>query len=122
MVSALIIIDMQYDFCEGGSLAVPKSNEILSVINSLRDNPKFNYIYISQDWHPENHVSFQINNPGSSLFQPFHIQETDQMQMMWPVHCVQNSHGAELHRDLTVRPSDIKIRKGANPLYDSYSV
>ena len=122
MASALIIIDVQYDFCEGGSLAIPRSNEILSVINSIRENPIFDYIYVSQDWHPENHVSFQINNPGSTLFQPHRIQETGELQMMWPVHCVQKSHGAKLHRDLVVKPSDIKIRKGMNSMYDSYSV
>lgn len=118
MSRALLIVDVQNDFCEGGSMAVPKANEIISKINSLRQ--KFEYIYLSKDWHPENHLSFYINNPGSTLFQP-HTLPSGIQQIMWPVHCIQNTPGAEFHPELQTRPSDVIVKKGKVRDYDSYS-
>lgn len=66
--TALMIIDMQNDFCEGGSLAVTGSFEIIPIINQLRESTKFDFVVKTRDWHPQNHVSFGSNHPGSKLF------------------------------------------------------
>lgn len=120
-MAGLIIVDLQNDFCEGGSLAVHGSLEIISGINRLREIPGLRQVYVSQDWHPEGHRSFQSNNTGSALFTKLLIQETGIQQMMWPVHCVQGTFGAELHQKLLRGDLDINVRKGQNILYDSYS-
>ncbi|CAG9312816.1 unnamed protein product [Blepharisma stoltei] len=120
-MSALLIIDVQNDFCERGSLEVSNANEIISLLNALKESDKFSHVFLSQDWHPENHISFQVNNPGSELFKEKLIEETGILQMMWPVHCVQNTPGAEFHPGLNIKDTDIIIRKGQNPQYDSYS-
>jgi nicotinamidase/pyrazinamidase len=110
--TALLIIDMQNDFLAGGSLAVPNGNNIIPKINKLRK--LYDVIFISQDWHPAGHVSF-----GSTHSAPlFTMLNT---QMMWPDHCVQNTAGAKLHKDLVVKKTDIIIKKGANPEIDAYS-
>ena len=72
----LIIVDMQYDFCEGGSLEVKGSNQIISKINELREKPFFDVIARSRDWHPSNHVSFCSNHPGKILFDKIIVPET----------------------------------------------
>ncbi len=102
---ALIIVDVQNDFLPGGSLAVPHGNEVIDIINQLLDKNQdknlFSFIVASQDWHPENHSSFHT---------------------VWPVHCVQHSHGAELAKNLDHSKIDKIIFKGIHPEMDSYSV
>ncbi len=66
--SALVIVDVQNDFCEGGSLAVKDANSIIPLINKIKEDPRFTLIVLTKDWHPINHVSFQANNPGTQLF------------------------------------------------------
>lgn len=119
--AALIIVDVQNDFCEGGSLAVGEASEIMPVINELRKLPKFEHVFVTRDWHPQNHCSFQSNNPGSTMFQEWFLPETDVQQVMWPDHCVQNTHGAEFHQALDRLPSDVLISKGRARFVDSYS-
>mgnify|MGYP002635364216 CR=1 FL=1 len=84
--SALIIVDMQNDFCEGGSLAVGGSLETIPIINDLRS--KFETIITTRDWHAQDHVSFQSNHPGETLFSLITVKETGREQVMWPDHCV----------------------------------
>ena len=120
-MSALLIIDMQNDFCEGGSQAVEGANELFPLINELRNVPVFNAIYLSQDWHPRDHRSFHTSNPGTSLYSRITIRETGEEQIMWPVHCVQWTFGSEFNEKLVVKEEDIIIKKGINVLYDSYS-
>jgi nicotinamidase/pyrazinamidase len=92
MTKALLIVDPQNDFCEGGSLAVKGSNEIFPIINQLKKLPQFKYVFISQDWHPAHHVSFASTHG----LQPFtSITVNDKMQELWPDHCVAGSHGAD---------------------------
>ena len=111
-MTALLIIDVQNDFLAGGSLAVPGGNLIIPKINKLRK--LYDTVVVSQDWHPAGHVSF-----GSTHNAP--LFSMNDGQMMWPDHCVQNTTGAKLHKDLQVKKSDINIKKGTNPNIDAYS-
>ncbi|GAM21983.1 hypothetical protein SAMD00019534_051580 [Acytostelium subglobosum LB1] len=118
-MSALLIIDVQYDFMEGGSLEVNDASAILDPINELRKKMKFDLVVLSQDWHPQDHVSFASNNPGKKPFDtmPYH----GGVQVLWPNHCVQGSHGSDFHSGLYREPEDVVVRKGMDRLVDSYS-
>ena len=122
MKTGLIIVDVQNDFCEGGSIGLQGSQELIERINSLRKIVNFDEVYLSQDWHPEAHISFQSNNPDVEVFTKKIILQTGKKQKMWPNHCIQNSFGAALNEKLLVLDTDIIVRKGLNQLYDSYSV
>ncbi len=109
---ALIIVDMQYDFMEGGSLAVTGGTKLVPVVNQLRKSTDFDMVVLTSDWHPQNHVSFHVNNPGSELFQTIQVEQLGGAdQVMWPVHCVQGSDGAKFHKDLVIEDSDLIIQK-----------
>lgn len=116
-MKALIIIDVQNDFIPGGALAVPNGDEIIELINQLQE--KFNLVVATQDWHPENHASFAVNQPDGKEFDIIELNGED--QVLWPMHCVQNSTGAELHPDLKTDRIENIIQKGTNPKIDSYS-
>jgi len=120
MSTALIIVDVQNDFIPGGSLAVPKGDEIISVINDLRKNQKWGSIFLTQDFHPQNHISFSSNHPGTQPFQQIKL-DSGIDQVMWPDHCVQGTDGCKFHRELKLQDTDIIVQKGTNPKYDSYS-
>lgn len=114
---ALIVIDVQNDFCPGGALAVPEGDSIVPGINALMD--EFAAVILTQDWHPADHASFASQHAGKSPM------EMTQMpygpQVLWPDHCVQGSEGAAFHRDLETHRADLIIRKGYNRDIDSYS-
>ena len=115
--TALIVIDVQNDFCPGGALAVPGGDEIVPGINALMAD--FGAVILTQDWHPADHSSFASNHPGK---QPFEMIEMPYgPQVLWPDHCVQGSIGADFHPDLDTIPADLVIRKGFRPGIDSYS-
>lgn len=116
MNKTLIIVDVQNDFCPGGSLAVEKGAEIIPVINTLSESGLFKKIITTQDWHPKQHISFS-DNCGTD---PFQFNE-EAGQVVWPVHCVQGTKGAELHPNLNTKPIQYILRKGMNPEIDSYS-
>ena len=118
--SALLVIDMQNDFCPGGSLPVSGGADIVPGINALRQRLPFHVVVHSQDYHPADHCSFCSNNPGSTKFELFTLP-CGTKQMMWPAHCVQGTWGAEFHPDLLVAPSDLVVRKGLKAGVDSYS-
>ncbi|CAI2378949.1 unnamed protein product [Moneuplotes crassus] len=118
---ALIVVDVQNDFCEGGSLAVKDAAQIFPIINSLKKNTVFEKVYLTADWHPADHVSFHENNPGTELFQEITLEETGVKQVMWPTHCVQDKTGSEFHKDLEVSDSDVIVKKGTIRTVDSYS-
>jgi nicotinamidase/pyrazinamidase len=101
MATALIIIDVQNDFCEGGSVEVKKASELFPIINKLRDSKKFDFIFHSQDWHPKNHCSFASNHEGEKPFTTIMLK-TGRKQFLWPNHCVQHSNGAKFHPKLIV--------------------
>ena len=118
---ALIIVDVQNDFCEGGSLAVKDASQILPQVNTLIENKLFSKVYFTADWHPSNHASFHENNPGTELFQTIVLEDTGKEQVMWPTHCVQESNGAEIHKDITVKDDHVLVKKGMLERVDSYS-
>ena len=115
--TALIVVDVQNGFTPGGNLAVAHADQIIPNINQLAQY--FETIVITQDWHPENHVSFAINHDAK---QPFETIELDYgTQVLWPSHCVQGTHDAELHPDLKLSTAQLIIRKGFHRHIDSYS-
>jgi nicotinamidase/pyrazinamidase len=114
---ALIVIDVQNDFCPGGALAVAGGDEIISRINGLMGD--FATVVLTQDWHPADHASFAANHPGAA---PFSLTTMPYgPQVLWPTHCVQGTTGAEFHKDLRTDPAQLVIRKGFRPGIDSYS-
>ncbi|MBO6895982.1 MAG: bifunctional nicotinamidase/pyrazinamidase [Shimia sp.] len=117
MSSALIVIDVQNDFCPGGALAVPEGDQIVEGINALMDD--FDTVVLTQDWHPEGHSSFASSHEGKTSYELIDMPYGP--QVLWPDHCVQGSAGAELHADLDVARANVIIRKGTNPAIDSYS-
>ncbi len=116
-MNALVIIDLQNDFMPGGSLAVPKGDEIVSLINDLQE--KFDLVVATQDWHPEGHASFATSHKNVKEFEVIKLQGLD--QVMWPEHCIQNTAGAEYHPDLNTARIETIFRKGTNLNIDSYS-
>ena len=117
VTDALLVIDVQNDFCPGGALAVAGGDEIIPRINGLlRDYP---VRVLTQDWHPADHASFADNHPGAAAFSM--TQMPYGPQVLWPAHCVIGTPGAEFHPDLAVNRADLVIRKGFRPRIDSYS-
>ena len=117
MDEALIVIDVQNDFCPGGALAVTEGDQIVPGLNALM--AEFGCVVLTQDWHPADHTSFADNHPGAA---PFSLtQMAYGPQVLWPRHCVQGSAGAAFHPDLKTDPAQLVIRKGFRPGIDSYS-
>ncbi|HLU88742.1 MAG TPA: bifunctional nicotinamidase/pyrazinamidase [Cyclobacteriaceae bacterium] len=116
-MEALLIVDVQYDFLPGGALAVEEGDRIIPVINRLQD--KFSFIVATQDWHPAKHGSFAASHKGKKPGD--FIQLGNVEQVLWPVHCVQGTRGAEFHEDLDQRKWKKIVQKGTNPYVDSYS-
>ena len=117
MTKALIVIDMQNDFCPGGALAVTDGDQIVAGINAQM--AEASAVILTQDWHPAGHSSFASQHPGRAAL------EVTQMpygpQVLWPDHCVQGTSGAEFHPALDVDRADMILRKGFNRDIDSYS-
>lgn len=114
----LLVVDVQYDFCPGGALAVADGDAVVPVINRLAAG--FAHIICTQDWHPPGHTSFASSHPSRK---PFEIIELDYgPQVLWPDHCVQGSRGAELHAALSLPRTELVLRKGYHPAVDSYSI
>ncbi len=117
MTDALIVIDVQNDFCPNGALAVTGGDEIVTGINALMD--EFHAVILTQDWHPAGHSSFASSHSDKAPF------EMTQMpygpQVLWPDHCIQGSVGADFHPDLNSNRADMIVRKGFRPAIDSYS-
>jgi nicotinamidase/pyrazinamidase len=116
---ALLVIDPQNDFCEGGALAVAGGAGIMSLINRLAD--RFDRVVVTQDWHTPDQISFASNHPGAAPFTEIDVAYG--RQMLWPDHCLQGSPGADFHSDAapTVEKALAVIRKGYNSAVDSYS-
>jgi nicotinamidase/pyrazinamidase len=117
MKTALLVIDVQNDFCPAGALQVAGGNEIIPGIN--QEMTKYDYIILTQDWHPKGHSSFATSHDGRNPLDVIEMPYGD--QVLWPDHCVQGSHGAEFHSELNTARANAVIRKGSNPLIDSYS-
>lgn len=116
-MKTLIIVDAQNDFMPGGALAVPEGDKIISVINDIQD--KFDLVVATQDWHPQNHVSFASNHMGKLVFDTIELQGKE--QTLWPDHCVQETNGARFHPNLKTNYWEAIFRKGTDAAIDSYS-
>jgi nicotinamidase/pyrazinamidase len=117
---ALVVVDMQNDFMEGGSLGVKGSHSILPVVNSLLS--KFGLVIFTKDWHPSNHKSFASQHEGKDIFDKIDLNGLE--QTLWPDHCVQNTIGSDLHSDIDFSKIDgdfYIFKKGTDPEVDSYS-
>ena len=113
----LIVVDVQNDFCPGGALAVNDGDAVVPLVNSMMD--KFHRVIASQDWHPNNQVSFASNHPGKK---PYDVIQLGKLtQVLWPDHCVIGTRGADFHPDLKKEKFHLIVRKGSNPSVDSYS-
>jgi nicotinamidase/pyrazinamidase len=114
---ALLVIDVQNDFVDGGALAVPGGASIVPLVNRLIG--AFQQVVLTQDWHPGGHASFASSHPGAKPFDAAQLPYG--RQVLWPDHCVQGEAGAELHEELDVDAAFLILRKGANADIDSYS-
>ncbi len=113
----LIVVDLQYDFLPGGSLAVAGGDQIIAPINALA--AKFAHVLMTQDWHPAEHISFASNHADAQPFQMIELPYGP--QVLWPDHCVWNSPGAQFSAEIDIPHCELVIRKGYNEVVDSYS-
>src|SRR5256714_7871098 len=116
-MTALILVDIQNDFVPGGALAVPGGDQIVPICNRLMD--RFELVIATQDWHPANHGSFAANHPGRRVGDVIELDGVS--QVLWPVHCVQGTRGAELVKSLDLSRVARVFQKGTDPRIDSYS-
>ncbi|MCT7376393.1 bifunctional nicotinamidase/pyrazinamidase [Chelativorans salis] len=114
---ALIVIDVQNDFCPGGALAVEAGDEVVPLINQLIQ--RFDHVVLTQDWHPAGHSSFASSHPGKAPFETIGMPYGE--QTLWPDHCVQGTRGAAFHEGLEWTKAELVIRKGFRKEIDSYS-
>jgi nicotinamidase/pyrazinamidase len=115
--TALIVVDVQNDFCPGGALAVPGGDEVVAPVNKLIE--LFENVVLTQDWHPRGHSSFASSHAGSAPFSS--IEMPYGIQTLWPDHCVRGSTGADFHKELAWTKAQLIIRKGFRAPIDSYS-
>ncbi len=113
----LIVVDVQNDFCPGGQLEVYGGDAVIGPIHGIAD--RFEHIVLTQDWHPAHHISFSTMHKGKIPYDT--IELAYGTQTLWPVHCVQGSHGAEFHAALALTRAELIVRKGYHAEIDSYS-
>lgn len=116
-MKALLIVDLQNDFCPGGALEVPEGDEIVPTVNKLVN--VFDTVIQTQDWHPADHSSFASTHEGQEPYETIEMDYGE--QVLWPDHCVQGSMGAEFHPELNTMKTQVIIRKGFRKSIDSYS-
>jgi len=116
-MKALIIVDIQYDFLPGGTLAVQEGDHIIPIVNKLEE--KFDVIVATQDWHPADHGSFASNHENKNPGELIKLRGLD--QVLWPDHCVQHTRGAEFSKGLNTEKIQKTFQKGTDPSIDSYS-
>jgi nicotinamidase/pyrazinamidase len=114
---ALIVIDVQNDFCPGGALAVDRGDEVVPLINALAND--YEHVILTQDWHPAGHSSFASTHEDRQAFETIEMPYGD--QTLWPDHCIQGSDGAAFHSGLVWTKAELVVRKGFRPSIDSYS-
>jgi nicotinamidase/pyrazinamidase len=114
---ALLVIDLQNDFCPGGALDIAGGDEIVPLVNALAR--AFPHVLLTQDWHPAGHISFASAHPGAKPYQT--ITTPYGTQTLWPDHCVQNTRGAKFHPALDIPHAELVLRKGFRANIDSYS-
>ena len=114
---ALLVVDIQNGFLPGGGLGVPGGHAIIPTVNRIAK--RFDMVVLTQDWHPQDHISFAVNHPGREPFEVIDLPYGK--QTLWPVHCVQGTADAELAADLHIPHAQLVIRKGHHQAVDSYS-
>lgn len=117
MTTALILVDIQNDFVSGGALAVPDGDQVVPVANRLM--PRFPLVVATKDWHPRDHLSFASQHPGKTEGQVIDLEGLD--QILWPDHCIRDTHGAQLVAALDQERIHEVITKGTDRSVDSYS-
>ncbi|NBB91218.1 MAG: bifunctional nicotinamidase/pyrazinamidase [Spirochaetes bacterium] len=115
--TALLVIDVQNDFCPGGNLAVEEGDSVIPVINGIA--ARFPLVVATRDWHPQGHVSFASSHPEKEVQDTVRVNGIE--QILWPEHCVQGTAGAAFHPDLDLRPINLVLHKGTKKGLDSYS-
>ena len=116
-MKALLLIDIQYDFLPGGALAVPDGDAIIPIVNPIQD--RFDLVVATQDWHPQGHKSFASSHDGKKVFEQIELHGLP--QVLWPDHCVQGTHGADLSEAVNWNRTEAIFRKGTSLEIDSYS-
>jgi nicotinamidase/pyrazinamidase len=114
---ALVVVDLQNDFCPGGALAVDRGDEIVPIVNQLAR--RFEHVILTQDWHPRGHISFASAHPGSRAYEV--ISASYGSQALWPDHCIQGTKGADFHSGVEIPRAELVLRKGFRTDIDSYS-
>jgi nicotinamidase/pyrazinamidase len=114
---ALVVVDLQNDFCPGGALAVDRGDEIVPIVNQLAR--RFEHVILTQDWHPRGHISFASAHPGSRAYEV--ISASYGPQALWPDHCIQGTKGADFHSGVEIPRAELVLRKGFRTDIDSYS-
>lgn len=114
---ALLVVDVQNDFCPGGALPVANGDQVIAPIHRIA--ARFEHILLTQDWHPANHASFAANHAGARPYESIKLEYG--AQTLWPVHCVQGTLGADFHSGLHLPQAELILRKGFRPYIDSYS-
>lgn len=118
MKKALIIVDVQNDFCQGGALEVPDANSVIPYINALMENNPYDEIILTQDFHPAHHKSFASNHE-KNIGEVIELNGIE--QYLWPNHCIQNTFGSEFHPQLNTKKVTHIVQKGTDIEVDSYS-
>jgi nicotinamidase/pyrazinamidase len=118
-MNTLILVDIQNDFLPGGALPVPQGNAIIPIANRLQEGGRFDLIVATQDWHPAGHGSFAANHPGRTVGEVIELNGLP--QILWPVHCVQETRGASFTDGLATTKIEKVFTKGTDPAIDSYS-
>jgi nicotinamidase/pyrazinamidase len=113
----LLVVDIQNDFCPGGALSVPRGDEVVPSINRLAT--RFPHVVLTQDWHPQGHLSFASAHPGRKPYNTIEVAYGS--QILWPDHCVQATPGADFRHDLQIAHAELVLRKGYHREIDSYS-
>ena len=114
---ALLVIDVQNDFCPSGTLSVAEGDQVVPLLNALAQ--KFEHVILTQDWHPHGHISFASIHPGKKHFETIRVPYGP--QTLWPEHCIQNTPGADFHPALDIPHAELILRKGFRRHIDAYS-
>jgi len=115
----LLVVDVQNDFCPGGRLPVPYGYEVVPTINWL--SKKFDNVILTQDWHPEGHISFASTHDMQPFDKIGDLSLAGDGQVYWPDHCVRGTKGADFHPSLDIPHAQLILRKGWRKNLDSYS-
>jgi nicotinamidase/pyrazinamidase len=118
-MNVLILVDIQNDFLPGGALPVPEGDAVIPIANRLQEGGRFDLVVATQDWHPAGHGSFAANHPGRTVGEVIDLNGLP--QILWPVHCVQETRGAAFADGLATMTIEKVFPKGTDPAIDSYS-